>query len=72
MTKEEILKSYLEDDLFLEQKYLVVGEAGKYKWASHSDSKLIQVLKLAIEGEGSNESPNITEKKINTLLNRHQ
>ncbi|MFC4263019.1 hypothetical protein ACFOWM_09030 [Ferruginibacter yonginensis] len=72
MTKEEILRSYLEDDLFIEQKYLAVGEAGKYKWATHSDNNLIQVLKLAIEGEVSNESANVTEKKINTLLNRQQ
>ena len=70
MTKEEILRSYLEDDLFLEQEYLLQGEALKYKWSTHSDNNLIQVLKLAIEGEISNESPNVTEKKINTLLNR--
>jgi hypothetical protein len=72
MTKEEILRSYLEDDLFLEQKYLSIGEAKKYKWSLQNDNYLIQVLKLAIEGEVSNESPNVTEKKINTLLNRQQ
>jgi hypothetical protein len=70
MTKEDILKAYLEDDLFTEKGYLKKGEAQKYKWASHTENNLIQIIKTAIEGELSNESGNITEKKINTLLNK--
>ena len=70
MTKEDILKAYLEDDLFLEKSYLKEGEAQKYKWASHTENNLIQIIKTAIEGELSNESGNITERKINTFLNK--
>jgi hypothetical protein len=70
MTKEDILKAYLEDDLFMEKNYLKEGEAQKYKWASHTENNLIQIIKTAIEGELSNESGNITERKINIFLNK--
>lgn len=70
MTKEDILKAYLEDDLFIEQNYLKEGEAQKYKWASHTENSLIQIVKTAIEGELTNESSNIIERKINAFLNK--
>jgi len=70
MTKEEILKAYLEDDLFLENGYLKEGEALNYKWSSFNESNLIQIIKMAIDGELSCESQNVTERKINTLLNK--
>jgi len=70
MTKEELLKTYLQDDLFIENNYLREDEPQKYKWASIPENNLIQVIKTAIEGELINESNNITEKKINTILNK--
>ncbi|AFK04130.1 hypothetical protein Emtol_2997 [Emticicia oligotrophica DSM 17448] len=70
MTKEDILRAYLEDNLFLEKKYLKEGEANKYKWSSLTGNYLIDVIKIAIEGEVTKESSNVTEKKINTLMNR--
>ena len=70
MTKEDILRAYLEDDLLIENGYLKEHEATKYKWATSTNNNLIQIIKLAIEGEMSSESANLTEKKINTLLNR--
>jgi hypothetical protein len=70
MTKEDILKAYLEDDLFIDKNYLKEGEAQNYKWASHSEINLIQIIKTAIEGELSNESSNIPERKINISLNK--
>ena len=70
MLKEDILKTYLEDDLFIEKNYLREGEAQKYKWASHTENSLIQILKTAIEGEKTNESSNIIERKINAFLNK--
>lgn len=70
MLKEDILRAYLEDELFIEKNYLKEGEAQKYKWSSHSESNLIQVIKIAIEGESINESANVTERKINLLLNK--
>ena len=69
MTREEILQSFLTDDLFAENGYLTPEEAAKFKWATNSSNKLIDVLKTAIEAEISGESQSITERKINTYLN---
>ena len=70
MTKEEILKAFLADDFFIHNTYLKKGEVDKFKWGSKPGNKLITVIELAIEGEVSNESDNIIEKKINQLLNQ--
>ncbi len=70
MTKEELLRSFLEDELFVEKSYLKEGEYKNYRWAAPSKHKLFEVLKTSIEGELSNESPQITEKKINQFLNK--
>jgi len=69
MTKEDILRAYLEDDLFIQNEYLKEGEAQKYKWSTDTNSNLIKVIKTAIEGEIMNESTNITERKIIIFLN---
>lgn len=70
MLKEDILKSFLEDELFVEKHYLGVGDAKNFKWTTHTDNNLIHVIKSAIEGVLGNESANVTEKKINTFLNK--
>lgn len=70
MTKEEILKSFLSDELFQEKGHLNESEVDKFKWGSKPNNKLIKVLEIAIDGDISNESSNITEKKINQLLNQ--
>lgn len=70
MTKEEILRAYLEDQLLIHNGYLKEGEAQKYKWSSATDINLIEVIKIAIEGEQIGESSNVTERKINLLLNK--
>ena len=67
--KEEMLRSYLTDELFTEKDYLKPGEAEKYKWTDKRSNKLIDVLKLSIEGEASGESERVTERKINQLHN---
>ena len=72
MLKEDVLKAYLEDELFIENGYLKEGEAANYKWATATNNSLIQVIKLAIEGDMSYESSNVTEQKINKLLNQRQ
>ncbi|AYQ35503.1 hypothetical protein [Runella sp. SP2] len=70
MTKEDILRTFLEDELFVEKKYLKDEEAKKFRWSQLHGNNLIDVIKVAIEGELQKESANVTEKKINTLLNR--
>lgn len=72
MTREEILQSFLTDELFAENGYLTPQDAKKFKWATTSPNKLIDVLKTAIEGEVSGESASITERKINAYLNSQQ
>lgn len=70
MNSEEILRAFLTDDLIIEKGYLKKEDAENHKWFSHSNNKLIEVIKMAIEGETSSESSNVTEKKINKLLNQ--
>ena len=69
MTKEELLKSYLADDLLMEKGYLKPGEAEAFKWTDRRPLKLVAVLKIAIEGELSDEGDRITERKVNQLFN---
>lgn len=70
MTKELILRAYLEDDLFIEKNYLKEDEVKNYKWSTPTQNDLINIIKIAIEGEMLKESSNLTERKINTLINR--
>lgn len=69
MTKEEILKSFLSDDLIVEKKHLKKGDSDNVKWSDKDSSKLVTVIKLAIEGETSKEGNSVTIRKINQLLN---
>lgn len=70
MTKEEILKAYLSDDLFVRKKYLKQKEVDLLKWSDRDPNKLVTVIKLAIEGENSGEGSGVTIRKINQLLNK--
>ena len=69
MTKEDILKSFLSDNLLVEKNPLKKDESDKVKWSDRDASKLVSVIKLAIEGETSGEGSGITIRKINQLLN---
>jgi hypothetical protein len=66
--KEEMLRSYLMDDVFIEKGYLKPGEAESFKWTDRRKNKLIDALKLAIEGVTSGEGERVTERKINLIL----
>lgn len=69
MNKEQILQSFLEDELFIEKGYLKEGEAQKFKWTDPRKNNLIDVLRMAIDGVMSNESEGVTSRKINSHLN---
>lgn len=69
MTKEQILRSFLEDELFIEKGYLKPDEAKDYKWADPRRNGLIEVLRISIDGVMGGESENVTVKKVNQLLN---
>nr|WP_321221369.1 hypothetical protein [uncultured Psychroserpens sp.] len=72
MTKEELLKIYLSDDIVENKNYLINVPVEKIKWTDNDNSDLISVIKLAIEGDISRESTNVTARKINQLLNREK
>ena len=67
--KEEMLRTYLADELFTEKGYLKQGEAETFKWTDKRSNKLIEVIKLAIDGDSNDESERISERRINQLLN---
>ena len=69
MTKEELLKVYLSDNIVKEKNYLKNIDVDKIKWSDKDSSPLVTVIKLAIEGEVSQESNGVTIRKINQLLN---
>lgn len=69
MTKEELLKSYLSDEIVKEKNYLKGNSFEKVKWSDPDTSDLVTVIKLAIDGNYINESDSITMRKINKHLN---
>ena len=69
MTKEELLKIYLSDNIVKEKNYLKNVDVDKVKWSEKDQSKLVSVLKLVIDGEISRDSDGVVIRKINQLLN---
>lgn len=70
MTKEEILRAYLVDELLVENEHLKDGQAEKFKWTDIKNDKLIEVIKLAIEGTVASDTPGVITGKINRYLNQ--
>lgn len=68
MNKEQILRSFLEDDLFVDKGYLKKDEAKDYKWTDPRPKKLIEVLRLSIDGVMGGVSETVTVRKVNQLL----
>jgi len=69
MNKEELLRSFLEDDTMVENGYLKKDEAQNFKWTDRPSDKLICVLREVIMGESNKDSNNVIERKINQLFN---
>jgi hypothetical protein len=70
MTKENIFKSFLEDDILFEKNYLSKEKAEGMKFIDQSGIKLIEVIKLAITGSIDQESDGVITRKINLFLNK--
>lgn len=70
MNKEQILQSFLEDELFTEKGYLKEGEAQTFQWTDPRKNNLIDVLRIAIDGVMAKETEGVTSMKVNQLLNR--
>ena len=70
MTKEEILRSFSIDDSFATMTGLSPDQIETIKFSEKSSSKLVEVIKLAIDGVLNGESESLSSRKINTLLNK--
>lgn len=68
MTKEEILKTYLEDELLVTKSYLKEGEGKTSKWIDHKNNKMVDVIKFAIDGVINGDSQTVMTRKINQFL----
>lgn len=70
MTKEDIYKSYLEDPLLVEKKYITPEKAASLKLIEPTGVKLLEIIKMAISGNVDGESEGVTTRKINQYLNK--
>ena len=69
MTKENIFKSFLEDPLLIEKNYITSERAANLKLIELSNVKLIEVIKIAINGAIDGETEGVIVRKINQYLN---
>jgi hypothetical protein len=70
MTKESIYKSFLDDPLLLEKNYITPEEVHTLKLIDPTEVKLLEVIKIAINGNVDGESEGVLSRKINQFLNR--
>lgn len=70
MSKEDLLKEFLLDDLVEEKGYMTKEEVAELKFIDHSNSKLITVLKAAILGKNEGDSVDTMVRKLNQILNK--
>ena len=70
MTREQILRAYLEDEQLVEKDYLKEGEGAEARWADHRNNKMVEVIKFAIEGVINGDSQTLMTRKINKFLDK--
>ena len=70
MTKENIFKNFMEDPLFIEKGYISKEKIEKIKFIDQSGLKLIEVIKMAINGNVDGDSEGVISRKINQYLNK--
>ena len=70
MTRENIFNTYLEDPLLIEKNYITQEKIDKLKIIEQSGVKLIEVFKLAINGNIDGETEGVISRKINQYLNK--
>jgi hypothetical protein len=69
MTKENIFKNFIEDPLLIEKGYISKEKIEKIKFIDHSGVKLIEVIKMAINGNVDGDSEGVISRRINQYLN---
>lgn len=67
MTKEELLKEFLSDDLVINKGYLRKEDVGKIQFSEYSDNILVKVIKTAIISKEDGDNKSIT-RKLNKLF----
>ena len=70
MTKENIFKNFIEDPLLIEKGYISKEKIEKIKFINQSGVKLIEVIKMAINGNVDGDSEGVISRKINQYLNK--
>lgn len=70
MTKENIFKNFIEDPLLIEKGYIKKEKLDKLKFIDLTSIKLIEVVKMAINGNVNGDSEGIISRKINQYLNK--
>ncbi|HMX00935.1 MAG TPA: hypothetical protein PKL56_18295 [Cyclobacteriaceae bacterium] len=70
MTKENIYKHFLEDPLLIEKNLITPEKADKLKFGEISGVKLLEVIKIAINGSVDGETEGVISRKINQYLNK--
>jgi hypothetical protein len=70
MTKEKIFRDFLEDSLITDKLPIPSDKIQKLRFIDSSGSKLIEVIKIAIESEIRGDSDAVISRKINQYLNK--
>jgi len=70
MTKENIYKNFLDDPLLDEKNYITPQKAEKLKFFEQTGVKLLEVIKIAINGTVDGETEGVISRKINQYLNK--
>lgn len=68
MTREQLLRIYLEDDIFTENEYLKPGEFSEFDWGVRHKEPIIETLKILIKGAIDSEGENTTVRRANQFL----
>lgn len=68
MTREQILRTYLEDDIFMEEGYLKPGEHEDFEWNDRRRKPIVEALKYLIKGEIDGEGKATSVRKANQFL----
>jgi hypothetical protein len=68
MTREQLLRIYLEDEIFIENDYLKPGEFNDFEWKDDQKIPIIDTLKILIKGAIEGEGENTTVRRANQFL----
>lgn len=70
MIQEDIFKSFLEDPLLIEKKYITPELIKSIRIIDRTECKILQVIRIAIRDNVDGETIIATARKINQHLNK--